>query len=344
MAVALSFCLRRSQTRRVNPVLRQTVADELALCCPTPVLRHGTLLIKNEGESGLTYGGNKVRKLTALFADLRGRDVTRVLTVGAGGSHHVLATALFAPNSALQCAAGLFVQPFSAHAADVLRVVSTLDITLYPCFSTGDVLRALATEHHGTTAWTGPGAMGACAASGYEAAFEEWIVQRQDLNPDDRFEHHVVAAGSGGTAAGLLTGMVNHRLRGRVVGVGVNHNPVLGLTILAQARGIERRLRRPASGRLRRHLVIDRSAVGPGYGHATPATERAIDTAREVGLQLDHTYTAKAYSVAQRLVREHGDDVVVFWQTLSQRPLARLEGAPAFSDLAPALRRLLPPA
>lgn len=322
----------------------QTVADELAQCCPTPVLRHGALLIKNDGLTGLTYGGNKVRKLTPLFAELRARGVSRVLTVGAGGSHHVLATGLFAPSSRLTSAALLLCQPYSAHAADVLRLVSTLDITLYPCFSTGDVLKALARERGSTTAWTGPGAMGACAASGYETAFEEWLVQRRDYNPDERFEHHVVAAGSGGTAAGLLTGLVKHRLHGRVVAVGVNHNPILGLTILAQARGIERRLRRAASGRLRRHLCVDRSAVGRGYGHATADTLHAMEEAREVGLQLDQTYTAKAYSVAARLAQEHRDELVVFWQTLSQRTYPAQEEAPAFSELPPALRRLLPPA
>lgn len=320
----------------------QTIADELRLCCPTPVLRQGRLLIKDDGLSGLTYGGNKVRKLTPLFAELQARGVTRVLTVGAAGSHHVLANALYAARSGLSCCALLFSQPYTPHAADVLRLVSSLDVTLYPCFSAQEVIAALARERSSTTVWTGPGAMGPCAASGYETAFDEWFAQRPDLDLQGRFEHHVVAAGSGGTAAGLLAGLAKHGLRGRVVGVAVNHNPVLRPLILGQAWGVERRFGRSRTLTLGRYLKIDRRAVGRGYGHSTPATFSAIDKAREVGLHLEHTYTAKAYSIALALLHQYPDDVVVFWQTLSQRPQPSLSDAPPLAELPPALRRLMP--
>ncbi len=320
----------------------RTVADELRLCCPTPVLRHGRLLIKNDGETGLTYGGNKVRKLTPLFSELLAAGTRRVLTMGAAGSHHVLANALFASRSGLSCAALLFRQPYTAHAADVFRRLTSLEIKLYPCFSARDAIAALVRERAQTTAWTGPGAIGPCAASGYETAFDEWFAQRPALDLQGRFEHHVVAAGSGGTAAGLLTGLAKHRLRGRVVAVAVNHNPTLRALILGQAWGVQRRFGRTPSLQLGRALHIDRDAVGGGYGHSTPATFSAIEQAREVGLHLEHTYTAKAYSVALELLRRCPDDVVVFWQTLSQRPQPRPDELPAWEELPPALRRLMP--
>src|SRR5690606_19975460 len=310
-------------------------------CCPTPVFRHAGLIIKNDGETGLTYGGNKARKLAPLFESLRRQGYERVLTVGAAGSHHVLATALFAEMAGLSCAALLFPQIETPHASNVLRVVSSLNIDLYPCSSPLDVARALGKERGRKVAWTGPGALGATAAGGYEAAFDEWVSQRTELNPDARFEHHVVAAGSGGTAAGLLAGLVKHRLAGRVVGVAVNHNPSLRSVILAQAWGIERQRARTRSQQLNRHLVIDRSAVGLGYGHPSNDTRAAIEAATHVGLHLEHTYTAKAYTVAQRLAALHPGHAVVFWQTVSQRPLPQLDAAPPLEDLPPALRRLL---
>lgn len=338
----LSFSVEGTQTTyRVSISISDAVAQELRACCPTPVFRHAGLIVKNDGETGLTYGGNKARKLAPLFSNLHARGYQRVLTVGAAGSHHVLATALFARAAGLTCAALLFPQLHTPHAANVLRVVSSLDIDLYPCASALDVTRALLKERHRTTAWTGPGALGATAASGYETAFDEWVAQRPAQNPEGKFEHHVVAAGSGGTAAGLLAGMARHRLAGRVVGVAVNHNPSLRAVILAQAWGIERQHGRRLTWRLGKLLALDRSAVGTGYGHPTRDTEAAITAATHVGLHLEHTYTAKAYSVAQRLATTHPEHAVVFWQTVSQRPLPQLESAPPLDELGPALRRLL---
>lgn len=319
-----------------------SVADELRLCCPTPVLYDGRLFIKNEGVSGITYGGNKVRKLTPLYQALNERGHTRLLTVGAAGSHHVLANALFAASSGLSCAAVLFPQPYSAHAADVLRLVASLDVTLYPCTTATDVARVLSRERGRAVAWSGPGALGACAASGYEAAFEEWLSQRPTLGLHDQFEHHVVAAGSGGTAAGLLAGLVKHAHRGRVVAVAVTRNPMLRATIAGQTWGVQRRFGRRPTPYFGSRLHLDTSAVGKGYGHPLQTTTSIIEQAQQVGLHLEQTYTAKAYAVAQNLAQQHPDDVVVFWQTLSQRPQPRLPELPTFQELAPALRRLLP--
>lgn len=317
------------------------VDDELRACCPTPVFRHEGLFIKNDGQTGLTYGGNKARKLAPLFESLRSRGYQRVLTVGGAGSHHVLATALFAKTAGLSCGALLVPQVHTDHAANVLRLVSSLDVDLYPCVSLRDVVRALLAERSATTAWAGPGAMGATAASGYELAFDEWVAQRPALDLQGRPELHVVAAGSGGTAAGLLAGMNKHRLAGRVVAVAVADNPLLRATILGQAWGIERRQGRSVTWRLGRRLTIDTSAVGRGYGYPSADTSSAIDHAAHVGLHLEHTYTAKAYAVARTLARAHPEQVVVFWQTVSQRPLPQLDAAPPLEQVAPALRRLL---
>lgn len=325
----------------MNDFSTSTIADELEACRPTPVVPLGNLFVKNDGLTGLSYGGNKVRKLVPLFAKLRAQGRKRILTMGAAGSHHVLANALFARRSGFSCAALVFPQVFTPHAADMLRLASVADVTLHPCRSPMDVARALARESAKGTAWTGPGALGPCAASGYENAFDEWVAQRPSLDLRGRYEHHVVAAGSGGTAAGILAGLVKHRLRGRVVAVAVNHNLALRPTIIAQASGVERLGEGGPSWHLNRNLHVDFSAVGLGYGHPTQDSTRAIEQAAQVGLHLEHTYTAKAYSVAQALATSRNQDVVVFWQTFSQAPLPQLADAPPLDRLEPALRRLL---
>src|SRR5262245_61649799 len=69
---------------------------------PTAVARLDGLLppsvelwIKRDDESGVAYGGNKVRKLEFLLGEARARGARRLVTLGAIGSHHVLATAIY---------------------------------------------------------------------------------------------------------------------------------------------------------------------------------------------------------------------------------------------------------
>src|SRR5690349_19914045 len=69
---------------------------------PTPVGRLEVLVppsvelwIKHYDQSGTTYGGNKVRKLEFLLGDAKTRGARRLVTLGAIGSHHVLATAIY---------------------------------------------------------------------------------------------------------------------------------------------------------------------------------------------------------------------------------------------------------
>ena len=51
--------------------------------------------IKDDGRTADLYGGNKVRKLERLLAAARRPGARRLLTLGAAGSHHVLATCLY---------------------------------------------------------------------------------------------------------------------------------------------------------------------------------------------------------------------------------------------------------
>lgn len=321
----------------------RSAQGELEQAVPSPLLRQGRLVIKNDGETGQTYGGNKVRKLAPLFAELRRRGATRLVTVGAAGSHHVLATALFAPAEGLQVSALLFPQPSTPHVVDVLRAIVASQVNLIPCTQAISAATRLGRMLGPNTAWVGPGAIGPCATSGYDTAFAEWLAQRAGASVEAGFEHHVVAAGSGGTAAGLLFGMVSRNIPGRVVAVAVNHNPTLRQLILAQARWLGHSLGVPVSLRaLARSLVVDSDAVGRGYGYATDASARAIRLAADVGLCLEHTYTAKAYAKAHELAARADNDTVVFWQTVSQRPMSTwLKAAPPVGELSRALRALL---
>jgi 1-aminocyclopropane-1-carboxylate deaminase/D-cysteine desulfhydrase-like pyridoxal-dependent ACC family enzyme len=95
---------------------------------PTPVeelapLSRGSaaLWVKRDDLTSPLYGGNKVRKLEYLLADAKARGARRVVTVGAVGSHHVLATTLFGARDGLEVDAVLLPQPRTDHVVEVLR-------------------------------------------------------------------------------------------------------------------------------------------------------------------------------------------------------------------------------
>ena len=57
--------------------------------------RVGALWVKRDDRSSELYGGNKVRKLELLLGAARDAGKSRVVTLGAVGSHQVVATAIY---------------------------------------------------------------------------------------------------------------------------------------------------------------------------------------------------------------------------------------------------------
>ena len=87
------------------PMLRGRVPWIPLGCFPTRIERMEgrakfmgaeTLFIQRDDLSGGTYGGNKVRKLEFALADVIDKNLESVITIGAVGSNHVLATTLYA--------------------------------------------------------------------------------------------------------------------------------------------------------------------------------------------------------------------------------------------------------
>src|SRR5689334_16369798 len=89
---------------------------------PTPVSRSGALWVKRDDLCSTIYGGNKVRKLELLLGAARAAGKAKILTIGAVGSHQVVATAIFGKLHGFAVEAILVGQPDSAHARANLRV------------------------------------------------------------------------------------------------------------------------------------------------------------------------------------------------------------------------------
>jgi len=104
------------------PRLRDTIPYEPFATLPTPVQRLEHLSgglgcevwIKRDDQTGVLYGGNKVRKLPFLLAGAKADGAKSVLTFGAAGSNHALATAIYARELGLRAISMLVPQP-NAH-------------------------------------------------------------------------------------------------------------------------------------------------------------------------------------------------------------------------------------
>jgi D-cysteine desulfhydrase len=321
---------------------------------PTPVQRvaslsnhESELWVKRDDLTHDVYGGNKVRKLEHLLADVRARGVTRIVTVGAAGSHHVLATAYFGTRAGLIVEAVLVPQPSTPHALEVLRADLAQGLRTFPVGSWAGAPFAVARRVASGARFVPIGGSSVVGSMGYVGAARELASQvRAGAMPEP--EVCVVALGSGGTAAGLAAGFEAEELRTRVVGVCVSTPRWLVRVLsLLLARACARRagLRSPRASiaSMRARLTTDTRFLGDGYGHPTPEGEEATRVAREAaGLTLDPTYTAKAFASALWHVRARRARHVLYWHTLSSAPLEPLlQGAPERETLDPSLRRLL---
>lgn len=309
-----------------------------ALCAP------GTdLWVKRDDRTSEVYGGNKVRKLEYLLADVLARGGKRVVTAGAVGSHHVLATTCFARRFGLEVEAVLVPQPRTPHVLDVLRAAIALGLRPFPVASWGAAPLAIATRVALGARFITIGGSSVVGSMGYVSAARELAVQvREGALPEP--DVCVVALGSGGTAAGLAAGFEAEGLKTKVVGVCVSY-PVWALRFVSRflARACARRIGAPATtAAIRSRLSADARFVGPGYGSAIAAGDEAARLAEgAAGLLLDPTYTAKAFASALWHVRARRGRHILYWHTLSSAPMAPLlEGAPPMGSLPKALRDL----
>jgi D-cysteine desulfhydrase len=318
---------------------------------PTPVQRmeglssgSSTLWIKRDDLTHEVYGGNKVRKLEWLLGEACDRGVRRVVTVGAAGSHHVLATTYFGTQRGLEVEAVLVPQPRTPHVVEVLRAALALGLRPFPVTSWGAAPLALAMRVASGAWFITVGGSSVLGSMGYVAAARELAAQvRGGALPEP--EVCVVALGSGGTAGGLSAGFAAEGLGTRVVGVCVSTPPwALRLSAVRLGRACARRAgARAALATQRASLTLDARFLGKGYGHPTAEGDEATHLARgHAGIALDPTYTAKAFAGALWQIRARQAEHVLYWHTLSSAPMGPLlERAPREEELDGRLRALL---
>jgi D-cysteine desulfhydrase len=289
------------------------------------------LYIKRDDRSGPDYGGNKVRKLEVIFGDALDKGYKDVLTMGAIGSHHVLATSIYARKLGLNPAAQHFPQPLSPHVLKNLRALATtspeLSLIGHPAQLPFEVFKAKLDEwlsRRPQTYYISAGGSSAAGAIGYvNAAFELARQIEQGLMPEP--DLLFVTTGTGGTFAGLVLGLKMAGLKTRVVGVRVVDRAVCNApNMLRLARGAAALLRSYGLPDVPHLTAADIELLdgyfGDGYGIPTAAGQWCQEVfKREEGIDLEITYTGKTVAAIAGERDRLGlkDKVVLYWHTLN---------------------------
>ena len=331
---------------RHAPQLRASIPWLAIGCFPTPVDQFdlpgfGPLLVKRDDVCAAGYAGNKIRKLEFLLAAARASGARRVITAGATGSHHALATAFHGARAGLPASLVLFPQPLTAHVRDILlmdqavgaelRWTPRMEAVPYAIWRTRLAHRS---ERPYVIA---PGGSSEVGTLGYVSAALELAVQLRDGAMPRPSRIHV-AAGTLGTAAGIAIGLAWAGLELPVIATRITSR------IVTNQRALEGLVRRtitllrtsgaapPDPADALRLLELRHDQVGRGYGRTTPLAEQAVVQFAQIGLQLDVTYTAKA-AAGIIAAADHDGGTPLFWQTLSAIEPRSLLALPSTAEL-----------
>ena len=287
--------------------------------------------VKRDDLTSPIYGGNKVRKLERLIPEAIRRGKKRIITIGAAGSHHVLATAVFGRRAGLEVEAAIVPQRRTEHVVENMRADLAQGVTLYTARTYVGAALAMLLHLQRDTYLVTVGGSNVIGSLGYVDAARELAAQIRagELPTPDAI---VVTVGSGGTAAGLVAGLALEGVKTTVVGVVVS-SPAWAVKLMT--RRLVRATFAAAGGEDPRALgdvplELVTTQLGAGYGEPTDAGRRALDVAGHEGLHLDLTYTAKCFAGALECVQSARFKNVLYWHTLSSAPKEPLlAGAPA---------------
>lgn len=331
-------------------------------CLPTPVVRcdalareagAGGLWVKRDDLSGEVYGGNKVRKLEFLLGSALADGATDVITFGAAGSNHALATAIYGASLGLAVHSMLTPQHEAPYVGRNLLASTAVGARLRAFESSDEAMRAAAELRKRLREETGReplvipfgGTTPTSTAGLVNAAFElaDQIAAGELPEPDLLY----VTLGSMGTAAGLALGLRAAGLRTRVVAVQViadgedDGDRMLHLTRDTQALLNAAAPGFPVFTWEAGDVEVVPGFVGERYAVPTPEGAAAITLARErADLRLDGTYTGKTLAA----LLAHGADgrltgrTVLFWNSYNSRDMAPLVERGDASLLPEALR------
>ena len=310
---------------------------------PTPIQkidRLGKLLgvenlfIKRDDISGKIYGGNKIRKLEFLLGDAMKAGAREVLTFGAAGSNHALATAIYAKQLGIKSISMLGPQPNARYVRRNLLLSYHYGAELHQYYNIKPVklLSALTVKYQLIRHYLSRGQVpkvipvGGSSPLGtigfVNAALElnDQISRKEMPEPD----YIYVASGSMGTAAGLLIGLKVLASKSKVIIVDVGGarfvNTTRMLKLIKQTKALLAFLDQsfPRLEFTERDLDIRHSFAGKRYALFTRDGIAAVNLMKQYErITLEGTYTGKTLAalIDDSQKTDLKNKIVLFWNT-----------------------------
>ncbi|MEO7006249.1 MAG: pyridoxal-phosphate dependent enzyme [Terrimesophilobacter sp.] len=305
-----------------------TLARISLAALPTPLVRAsglsaalgaGPIWIKRDDLTGFGVSGNKARALEFLIGDALNLGCDVIVAAGSPSSNFCAAAAMAARVAGLECDL-LFPGPEPTTASINVGLARASGARLhFNAVTVREELDGAVSAYAGTLSAEGRrpyplprGGATAVGGVGYALAAREFSAQSEQAGISAGTI--VVAAGSGGTMAGLVAGVVGYHLPWRVIGASVSR-PVEQIAdhVLELSRQCAKRLGLPLPSE---SDVEVRDLRGPGFGIASVEDRVSARLAlSSEGLLLDDYYGAKAMTLLRALIAEHRSMPMVFWHT-----------------------------
>lgn len=262
------------------------------------------LWIKRDDQTGLEWGGNKIRKLEYIVPEAMNKGVTCLITCGGVQSNHCRATAALAAKLGLRCVlflrgeepskteanfflmklfgAEIFFLNNQQYYEDINEFVRLID----------DQIRS----QGGKTLFIPEGATCVQGCFGYIEVFQEVQEAWRQLNPQKPLDSIFVANGSGGTQAGLVLGGLLQESSTNVYGVNVCYDQQESFRRVKKTVWDFIQQKKLGLSFMADDVMILEGYLGAGYG---VSSQEDFDTiklvARKEGIILDPVYTGKAF-------------------------------------------------
>ena len=264
------------------------------------------IYIKRDDMTGVSTGGNKVRKLEYLLYDAKEKGADYVLTTGGAQSNHAMLTAACCNKIGIKAILVLKQRGVQGRVGNLLiNELLGADVRFVDTDSYDDVYKEtdrIADELRaaGHNPYLVPvGGSVPLGTVGYVDCAREIFAEA--LEQDIKINHIVSTAGSGGTLAGLVLGAMLYGDGCKVTGVAVCDDPFEEITAelvngAAEILGADVHVEPKDIDILRYY----------GAGYAQPSKEglEAITLmAQQEGLILDPVYTGKAFAGLMHLIR-----------------------------------------
>ncbi len=297
---------------------------------------HEALFIKQDNLSGPVYGGNKIRKLEFLLGEAVAQGRKSVITYGAAGSNHALATAVCCRQLGLRAISILAPQKTSDHVRKniLMSCAAGAELHLYAHYNEfPQATRKLSDRclmEDGIEPYIIPaGGTNATGALGFvNAAFE----MAEQIRPDVIY----LPMGTGGTHVGLLVGLKLAGLETRIEAIRVTHPQFKRERHILQ-------LCTEVCDKLGIAAVVDDADViirdeffGDDYGIPTPEGEQAVELFGAMeDVYLENTYTGKTAAALLHDLRTGRlkGQTVLYWNTLNSRDFSLAIDGIDFHDL-----------